>query len=100
MPGPAKPFGTPGAPQPRGRPKLTPEVREARDIARIATPDMVRRLIRIAQESDDDKAVITACNAILDRGMGKPVQEVTGEDGEPIRIELSPVIFIPPESSD
>ena len=88
MPGPARPFPPGQSANPGGRARDTDETREAKALARAATPGAVRRLIEITG-SDDEKAAISACNAILDRGLGKPVQEITGEDGDPIRVEVT-----------
>ena len=42
-------------------------------------------------ESEDERIALAACNAVLDRGYGKPAQplEHSGADGEPVSIVVS-----------
>jgi hypothetical protein len=67
---------------PGGRPKEDPELKE---LARAASPEAIERLVHWMR-SDNAKASVTSCIAILDRAYGKPVQmtELTGKDGGPI----------------
>jgi hypothetical protein len=44
---------------------------EAISLARQAAPDAVRRLVQL-MGSDDERVAVVACNAILDRALGKP----------------------------
>ena len=44
---------------------------EAVRLAQAAAPDAVRRLIEL-MNSEDDRVAVVACNAILDRALGKP----------------------------
>lgn len=63
---------------PGGRPKLEGEIRE---IAQRHGPAAVRRLVQLM--NDRDKRVsIAACNAILDRGYGKPQQAIQVKEDE------------------
>ncbi len=100
MPGPAlndklEPFPAGVSANPGGRPKKTPEMREAERLAREKSPRAITRLAEI-MESADEKAAVSACNAILDRALGKPVQAITAEvehkgdvsTGELVRAEL------------
>lgn len=48
---------------------------ELRDLARTYTKEAVERLV-FWMQSDHPKASPTACSALLDRGYGKPKQEV------------------------
>ena len=66
---------------PGGRPKAVRDVIEA---ARQHTPAAVARLAYWMQ-SDDPRASVAACQALLDRGWGKPTQptETLGADGKP-----------------
>ena len=67
---------------PSGRPKA--DVR-LRDMAREHAPDAIRVLAEIMlNTAARDTARVTAAQALLDRGYGKPVQEVTGADGGPL----------------
>ena len=57
-----------------------------KELAREYTTDALRALVGIMQNSDSDAARVTAANAILDRGYGKPSTVLTGdEDGGAIR---------------
>ncbi len=57
---------------PSGRPKMDESVR---DLARAHTKGAVETLIEIASNPKaSDAARVQACNAILDRGWGKPAQ--------------------------
>lgn len=59
-----------------GRPKKAPELREVEALARAASPEAIRKLTEWMR-SDNAKASVSACNAILDRGFGKPAQAVS-----------------------
>ena len=67
---------------PGGRPKAVRDVIEA---ARQHTPAAVARLAYWMQ-SDNPRASVAACQALLDRAWGKPTQptETLGADGKPI----------------
>jgi hypothetical protein len=53
---------------------------EVRDLAREYTPVVIAELARLAVEAESEQARVAACNALLDRGYGKPSQEI--EAGE------------------
>jgi uncharacterized protein DUF5681 len=77
MPGPGRPFqkGTSG--NPGGRPKTLAEVQE---LARQYGARAIEVLVDIAEnENAPPSARIAACNAILDRGWGKPTQMLRAE---------------------
>src|SRR5262245_49551964 len=68
---------------PNGRPRSNGEVI---DLARQRTRAAIERLTEW-MNSEDPKASVSACVALLDRGWGRPPQAVTGEDGEgPVKI--------------
>ena len=69
---------------PSGRPA---QLREVVDLARQHTPEALQRLVFWAR-SDHPSASPKACEVLLDRGWGKPMQpnEHTGKDGEPLLI--------------
>jgi len=70
---------------PGGQVKTTAEVR---DLARVHTVEAIERLVHWMR-SDSAKASIQAAQAILDRGYGKPVQAVSGPDGEgPLVVQI------------
>ncbi len=52
---------------------------EAISLARQAAPDAVRRLVQL-MGSDDERVVVVACNAILDRALGKPREQPHDRD--------------------
>lgn len=63
---------------PSGRPKVDNRVR---DLARQHTEAAIQALVL---SLTDDRHRVAAAQALLDRGWGKPVQEVTGADGGPL----------------
>ncbi len=67
---------------PGGRPK---EFNEIKDLARQHSRAAVERLVEW-MASDNPKASVSAAMALLDRGYGKPVQQVSGEDGGPLQL--------------
>lgn len=64
---------------PGGRPK---ESNEVKTLARQYTEESVHRLA-FWMRSDNPKASVAACQALLDRGYGKPTQPVSGDDDMP-----------------
>src|SRR5262245_3715954 len=63
---------------PGGRPKLPTEVKEA---FQARAPEALAVLVRCL-ESSDDRIAMLAAQAILDRGYGKPVQQVDANINE------------------
>jgi len=76
---------------PGGRPKVVAEVRE---LAQSHCRAAVERLVELMADPDG-RIAVAACNALLDRGMGKPAQPLTGEDGGPMQVESAVRIYIP-----
>jgi Family of unknown function (DUF5681) len=72
-----KPFKKGQSGNPGGRPKVVAEIKE---LARAHTGKAIETLVSIM---DNPKAApaarVSAANALLDRGYGKPPQHVTGE---------------------
>src|ERR1044072_5042431 len=61
-----------------GRPKVLAEVKE---LARAHTGDAIETLVSIMTNPKSAPAArVSAANALLDRGYGKPPQHVTGEN--------------------
>ena len=58
-----------------------------RSLARAHTELGIQTLAGIARNSTSDTARVSAAQAFLDRGWGKPAQPHTGEDGD-IRVTL------------
>lgn len=75
---------------PGGRPKEAPEVKA---LAREYGHEAIEKLVELMR-CDDRRVAAAACQALLDRGFGKPAQsmELTGADGGAVetvtRIEL------------
>jgi hypothetical protein len=83
--GPGRPFPPGVSGNPGGRPK---DVGEVRALARKYTLLAVNTLVRLAKSADKDAVRATAAAALLDRGWGRPVQPVSGENGGPIMIQV------------
>jgi len=56
---------------PAGRPRIVAEVA---DLARRHTADAIAALVAIMPKGESDAARVSAANALLDRGYGRPVQ--------------------------
>lgn len=56
---------------PNGRPKENPEIKR---LAQENGREAIHTLVEHMRNTDDRKASIQACNALLDRGFGKPLQ--------------------------
>ena len=64
---------------PGGRPKVVAEVKE---LARAHTGQAIETLVSIMTNHKTAPAArVSAANALLDRGYGKPLQHISGEDG-------------------
>jgi len=69
---------------PGGQPK---EIKEIAGLARNLCPEAIERLA-FWMRSDNAKASVAAANALLNRGVGMPKQEITGECGAPFTIQV------------
>lgn len=69
------PFAKGQSGNPGGRPK---EEREVLELARSHAPAAINRLVEW-MSSENAKASVSACNAILDRAFGKPTQPLSGD---------------------
>ena len=81
-----------------GRKKGTPNIATAtlRERARRYADDALKTLFQIAVSGESEAARVSAANALLDRGYGKPATVLAGdEEGGAVnlihRIELVPV---------
>ncbi len=89
-----------------GRPKRTPKTggrkkgtpnkttAEIRSAAQAHGPAALKKLAALV-ESKDERVAVAACNAILDRAYGRPVQALSGPDGE--KVAVSFVMNLAPE---
>jgi hypothetical protein len=67
---------------PGGMPKGTAELKA---LAREHAPEAIATLANIMRDvGAQSSARVAAANSLLDRGYGKPVQEVSGPDGVPL----------------
>lgn len=69
---------------PGGRPK---ENEELKRLAREHSKEAIERLA-FWMHSDNAKASVSAAQALLDRGYGKPVQEISGPAGGAIPVKF------------
>lgn len=86
------PFKAGESGNPSGRPPLTPTERELRDLFRAKAPAALARIEAVAKGGGKD--ALKADEYIVDRGYGRPRQEVevSGADGGPIKhvVALNP----------
>ena len=71
---------------PGGRPK---EVAEVRKLAQEHGAAAIERLVEL-MGSENERTAVAACEAILNRGYGRPAQSVSlsgEEDGPPVQLE-------------
>ena len=61
---------------------------DLRSLARAHTELGIQTLAGIARNSTSDTARVSAAQALLDRGWGKPAQPHKGEDDKDIRITI------------
>lgn len=75
---------------PGGRPKENAEVK------RLAQSHGRRAIEKLAAliDSEDEKTAVAACQALLDRGFGKPSQAITGgdEDERPLVVAIERIV--------
>lgn len=72
----------PGAGRPKGVPNKA--TREIREIAQEYTDKAIRALADIVENGESEAARVSAANALLDRGYGKPAQSLGDADGNAI----------------
>ena len=81
-----KPFKKGQSGNPGGRPKVIAEVKE---LAREHTGAAIETLVSIMSNPKAAPAArVSAANALLDRGYGKPPQHITGEGGPSFVVRL------------
>ncbi len=82
-----------GTPKTGGRQRGTPNkaTAEIRAAAQVHGPAALKKLVALTK-SEDEKVVLSACNSILDRGYGRPVQAVSGPDGERAAVSFTMIL--------
>ncbi len=77
-----------GTPKTGGRKKGVPNkaTAEVKKAAQEHTEAAIKVLVEVAENGESEAARVSAANALLDRGHGKPTQAITGEDSGPVRI--------------
>src|SRR6476661_5713004 len=81
-----KPFKKGQSGNPGERPKVIAEVKE---LARAHTGEVIETLVSIMTNTKSAPAArVSAANALLDRGDGKPPQYITGEGGPSYVVRL------------
>jgi hypothetical protein len=86
--GPGRPFVKGQSGNPAGVPKAFLEVR--RQLAELL-PKATQTLAELL-DHEDGKVRVMAVKEVYDRTMGKPTQPITGENGEPLKIDLVPLL--------
>jgi hypothetical protein len=81
---------------PAGRKAELGQAAELKLLCRAHTVEAVNALVAALA---DDKTRVAAAVALLDRGWGKPTQEITGADGGPL-VEGLTIQFIRPGDAD
>lgn len=77
---------------PSGRPKKSQAAYDLEAACKKVSPEAVDTILAIMRRNDMPKLQLDAAKYIVDRGYGKPRQEVTGKDGGDIPIGFR-VIF-------
>jgi hypothetical protein len=69
---------------PGGRPKtVLANGLTLREMARQHTEDALNALVHVVTKGESETARVTAAQALLDRGWGKPTQPLSGDDQMP-----------------
>lgn len=68
---------------PAGRPPMV-DGTNLRELCRTYTPQAVQALVDIAIKGEKEAARVSAASALLDRGWGRPLQQIGDGDGNAI----------------
>jgi hypothetical protein len=83
-----KPFKKDQSGNPGGRPKVVAEVKE---LARAHTEEAIQTLVSIMNNPKSAPAArVSAANALLDRGYGKPPQHIEGQNANYVALLPEP----------
>lgn len=77
----------PGAGRPKG--SLNKVAADVRAAAQQYTTEALASLAQIMRDGESEQARVSAANAILDRGHGKPAQVISGDAENPLTIQLT-----------
>ena len=81
---------------PSGRPKMDPAI--TAKLKELTLP-AIKRLAELMR-SDNEPVAKAACDSILDRSLGKPVQGVSLANGDGDRIASVTIEFVEPKGDD
>ena len=92
----------PGAGRPLGSPnKLT---RPLKELAALHSEDCIAVLVELRDHAESEQVRLAAANALLDRGHGKPRQEIDLSEDNRLTIIVNrgggPVLDVPPALDD
>lgn len=69
--------------------RTDPQSMRVASIAREHTEAALKKLVDLMFSAENEQVQLSAANALLDRGWGKPPQAITGEDGGPVKMTIS-----------
>jgi len=73
---------------PGGRSRTEVEVRE---LAQANCPNAIARLVHLMENSKNERVVLAACEALLNRGCGTPRQSIDFGVGQPAPLAVGPI---------
>jgi hypothetical protein len=70
-------------------------------VRRLARENSIEAIEKLLEwmRSDNPKASVSACNAILDRAYGKPAQPISGDEENPIQIAAIAIKLVKSDGS-
>ena len=83
--GKGRPFPPGQSGNPGGRKRVPPGLTEA---FQASSWDAYQKLVDIMQSAKDPRVQAMCAIAILDRGLGRPTQPISGDDGGPVVVEV------------
>ena len=92
-----RPFQPGNSANPGGRPKLPEDVKHVRELARQYTNSAIETLARV-MATGSPNAQVSAAQALIDRGWGKPEQPITGVEDGPAIMQRVEITIVDPQS--